>query len=102
MTNSNTTTTFSNLQDTVQQIATRSQALEKAATTKRRDEIIATALSEGRLTAPETASWRAALDTSEETTVTLLAARTPVFSTVGNNSNAQALTAAEDAAFGIS
>jgi len=102
---------FSNLQDTVQQLATRNEALEKAATAKRRDEIIATALSEGRLTAPETASWRAALDTSEETTVTLLAARTPVFSTVelGHASNfnaageahAEALKAAEDRAFGI-
>jgi len=102
---------FSSLQDTVQKLAARNEALEKAATEKRRDEIIATALSEGRLTAPETASWRSALDSSEDTTVALLAARTPVFSTVelghassfnaAGEAHAEALTAAEDRIFGI-
>ncbi|WP_427017863.1 phage protease [Pseudarthrobacter sp. P1] len=104
---------FSNLQESVQNLSARNKVLEDAAIDKRRDEIIATAFSEGRLTGPETASWRTALDSSEETTVALLAARTPVFNTIeiGHSANlsgdqatahAQAIEAEENRLFGIS
>lgn len=102
---------FSSLQATVAQLQNDNAELTAAATAKRRDEIIATALSEGRLTPPETKPWRDALDAAEESTVALLATRTPVFNTVElghtaslsatDKAKSDALTAAEDEAFGI-
>ena len=102
---------FSGLQAQVQNLSARNEALEQAATDKRRDGIIATALSEGRLTPAEVQPWREALDQSEASTVTLLASRTPVFSTVerghasslstAGEAHAKALQAEEDRAFGI-
>jgi hypothetical protein len=98
---------FSNLQATVTNLEARNEALENAATAKRRDEIVATALSEGRLTPPEVKPWRDALDEAEASTVALLATRTPIFNTVEqghaaslsavNDTRAKAIEAADDA-----
>lgn len=76
----------------------------KTVETARRDGIVATAFSEGKITGPERKTWREALDRDEDGTVSLLSAMQPRFATspVGDPT-ASALSAGdaavEDAAY---
>jgi hypothetical protein len=66
---------------------------------QRRDSIIATALSQGRLAPAEREVWRTELDTNETRTVTLLAALEPTLQPCGEVLFPVAVDPAEDAAF---
>lgn len=106
-------TAFSELQSTVGRLAAENKAFKDREDENRRNGIIKTALSEGRLHPTESKSWREALDSAEEVTVGLLSARQPVFpvSELGHDNAphvieassalSDAQTAAENKLFGI-
>jgi hypothetical protein len=73
-------TAFSAVQETVARLSAENAAFKADADKKRRDGIISSALSEGRLHVAEEGAWRTALDENEGVTVSLLTARQPIFS----------------------
>lgn len=69
---------FSEMRDQNSQMRSELDQIRAERDSDRRDKAIATALSEGRLHPDERDAWRTALDQAEESTMTLLSARTPV------------------------
>lgn len=104
---------FAALQESNTNLSAQLKVVQDAENTRRRDGIIAKAFASGRLHSTEREVWRNQLDTNEEVTATLLAARTPVFPVVEVGSDqapeamsaakvlSDAQTAAEDALFGL-